>query len=123
MDKTAFVAEVSSNHHQDLQRCLQFVDVATNIGCSAIKFQLFKIDALFAPEILARSEEHRRSKQWLVIRTEELCNSELIDVTCAVNFQFEEFHIEEKASEIRGLFLFRRTVALWMKIDLVTGPL
>jgi sialic acid synthase SpsE len=64
MDKTAFVAEVSSNHHQDLQRCLQFVDVAADIGCSAVKFQLFKIEELFAPEILNRSEEHRRRKDW-----------------------------------------------------------
>ena len=64
MDKPVFVAEVSSNHHQDLKRCLQFVDVAADIGCSAVKFQLFKIDELFAPEILNRSEEHRRRKDW-----------------------------------------------------------
>ena len=64
MDKPGFVAEVSSNPHQDLQRCLQFVDVAADIGCSAVKFQLFKIDKLFAPEILAGSKEHRRRKDW-----------------------------------------------------------
>lgn len=60
----AFVAEVSSNHNSDLERCLRFVDAATNIGCAAVKFQLFKIDELFAPEILAASEEHRSRKQW-----------------------------------------------------------
>ena len=64
MDKPVFVAEISSNHHQDLQRCFQFVDVAADIDCSAVKFQLFKIDELFAPEILNRSEEHRRRKNW-----------------------------------------------------------
>lgn len=59
-----FIAEASSNHSRDIGRCLQFVDVSAEIGCGAVKFQLFKIDQLFAPEILASSEEHRRRKQW-----------------------------------------------------------
>lgn len=59
-----FVAEVSSNHSRDLERCLSFVDKAAEIGCEAVKFQLFKIDELFAPEILAASEKHRRRKEW-----------------------------------------------------------
>ncbi len=28
-------------------------------GADAVKFQLLRVDELFAPEILARSEEHR----------------------------------------------------------------
>ena len=59
-----FVAEVSSNHYRDLQRCLAFVDRAADIGCAAVKFQLFRIDELFAPEVLDRSAEHRRRKEW-----------------------------------------------------------
>ena len=59
-----FVAEISSNHNQDLDRCLQFIDEAAAIGCNAAKFQLFKIDQLFAPEILEKSEAHRRRKAW-----------------------------------------------------------
>lgn len=59
-----FVAEVSSNHGQDLQRCLRFVDVAADIGCDAVKMQLFRIATLFAPEILARSPEHRARAAW-----------------------------------------------------------
>ncbi|MEW5801195.1 MAG: N-acetylneuraminate synthase family protein [bacterium] len=59
-----FVAEVSSNHHRDLPRCLQFVDLAAQIGCNAVKFQLFKIEELFAPEILTRSPTHRARKLW-----------------------------------------------------------
>ena len=60
----AFVAEVSSNHNRDLDRCLAFIRTAAEIGCSAVKFQLFRIRQLFAPEILARSEEHRRRESW-----------------------------------------------------------
>lgn len=59
---TQFIAEVSSNHHRDLDRCFEFIDTAVRIGCSAVKFQLFKIDQLFAPEILAKSETHRKHK-------------------------------------------------------------
>ena len=59
-----FIAEVSSNHNQDLDRCLQFVDVAADIGCTGIKFQLFKLTELFSPEILAKSEQHRKRAQW-----------------------------------------------------------
>ncbi len=59
-----FIAEVSSNHSGDLARCLRFIDVAADAGCQAVKFQLFRIDQLFAPEILAQSERHRARRQW-----------------------------------------------------------
>ncbi len=59
-----FIAEVSSNHHRDLQRCFAFIDAAAGAGCHAVKFQLFKVDQLFAPEILARSASHRKRRAW-----------------------------------------------------------
>jgi sialic acid synthase SpsE len=59
-----FIAEVSSNHSRDINRCLDFIDCAADIGCDSVKFQLFKIDKLFAPEILEKSEKHRMRKQW-----------------------------------------------------------
>ena len=64
MEKVTFIAEVSSNHHRDLERSFRFIDTAAQIGCGAVKFQLFKIDDLFAPEILARSEKHRKRRDW-----------------------------------------------------------
>jgi sialic acid synthase SpsE len=60
----SFIAEVSSNHSKDLGRALEFVEVAAEIGCDAVKFQLFKIDQLFAPEVLRQSEEHRKRQEW-----------------------------------------------------------
>ena len=62
--KCKFVAEVSSNHHQDIERCYEFIEASARIGCDAVKFQLFKIDKLFAPEILSKSKTHRSRKQW-----------------------------------------------------------
>jgi sialic acid synthase SpsE len=59
-----FIAEASSNHDRDLARALAFVDAAADAGCDAVKFQLFKIDRMFAPQILSRSEKHRARRQW-----------------------------------------------------------
>lgn len=59
-----FIAEVSSNHHRDLQRCLAFIDAAHHAGSRAVKFQLFRIDELFAPEVLRKSPEHRARAGW-----------------------------------------------------------
>ncbi len=64
VERPFFIAEVSSNHQGDLERCLQFIDTAAEIGCDAVKFQLFKIDQLFSPEVLAASEQHRQRRQW-----------------------------------------------------------
>ena len=59
-----FIAEASSNHGRDLNRAKAFVDAAADAGCDAVKFQLFKIDRMFAPEILARSPKHRARAEW-----------------------------------------------------------
>ena len=57
---TKFIAEVSSNHSKDINRAIEFIDIAAEIGCDAVKFQLFRVDKLFAPEILARSKKTPR---------------------------------------------------------------
>jgi sialic acid synthase SpsE len=59
-----FIAEVSSNHHRDIGRCLRFIDSAAAIGCDSVKFQLFRISELFAPEVLAQRAELRQRAEW-----------------------------------------------------------
>ncbi len=59
-----FIAEISSNHSQDIHRCLKLVEAAKESGFDAIKFQAFKIEELYAPEILNQSEEHMARKDW-----------------------------------------------------------
>ncbi|MEL4388188.1 N-acetylneuraminate synthase family protein [Shewanella xiamenensis] len=82
-----FIAEVSSNHHRDLQRCIEFIKTAADIGCDAVKFQLFKIEELFAPEILSKSEMHRKRKQWelpvsFLPQLKQSCNEYGIQFSC-----------------------------------------
>ena len=64
MHKIDFIAEVSSNHNRDLTRMKEIIHASREAGCSGVKFQLFKIDELFSPEILAKSEIHRKRKRW-----------------------------------------------------------
>ena len=33
-----YISEVSSNHDQDLDRIIEFVDTSARIGCDAVKF-------------------------------------------------------------------------------------
>jgi N-acetylneuraminate synthase len=59
-----FIAEVSSNHHGDLQRSLEFVDAAADAGCSDVKFQLFRIRELFSPEAFRAKPELLKREAW-----------------------------------------------------------
>jgi len=87
IEKVSFIAEVSSNHYRDLQRCFQFIDTAADIGCSAVKFQLFKIDSLFAPEVLAKSTKLRSRRDWelpvsFLPELATRCKEQKIDFSC-----------------------------------------
>lgn len=59
-----FIAEISSNHNRNLKRCLKFIDTVAKVGCNAVKFQLFKIDNLFAPEVIRRNRNIQERKKW-----------------------------------------------------------
>ena len=82
-----FIAEVSSNHSRDIDRAIKFIDLASDADCDAVKFQLFKIDQLFASEILKKSKEHNDRKNWelptdfLPILSER-CKEKNIEFSC-----------------------------------------
>ena len=59
-----FIAEVSSNHTRNLERCLRFIDASADAGCTAVKFQLFKIRDLFSPEALRGKPELLKREAW-----------------------------------------------------------
>lgn len=58
------IAEISSNHNRDLARALKLIETAAEVGCQAVKFQLFKLDQLFAPWALHKKPELRARKEW-----------------------------------------------------------
>ena len=50
--RTKFIAEICSNHNQDLKRCKRFIDVAKEMGCWGVKFQYFKEDSIYRKSYL-----------------------------------------------------------------------
>ena len=93
MEKVKFIAEISSNHNRDLNRMKELIYASKKSGCSGIKFQLFKVDKLFSPEILAKSEVHRKRKAWEL--PEEFI-PELADLTHKLGLKFSctPFYLE-----------------------------
>ena len=64
MPPNVFIAEISSNHNRDLNRCFEFIKAAKEIGCDAVKFQFFDIANIFHYSILERSKKHSDRKEW-----------------------------------------------------------
>ncbi len=61
---TDFIAEISTNHNGDLERGRRLIRQAARAGCAAIVFSLFRIENLFAPQILKVSARHRELRRW-----------------------------------------------------------
>ncbi|MFT7700225.1 MAG: hypothetical protein ACI8S7_002067, partial [Candidatus Krumholzibacteriia bacterium] len=59
-----YIAEIASNHNSDFERCRQLIKTAARIGCAAVNFQLFRIEQLYAPQILKASPDHRLRRRW-----------------------------------------------------------
>ncbi len=117
MKKTKFIAEVSSNHHQDIDRCFQFIDAASRIGCYAVKFQLFRIDQMFAPEILRKSEKHRQRKNWelpleFIPLLYEYCKEKKIKFACTP-FYLEAVDVLEPYVDFYKIASYE---LLWVKL-------
>lgn len=63
-EQLRMIAEVSSNHDRSLERSLRFVDVASQVGFTAVKFQLFRIDSLFSQEARAHNPSLDDRRGW-----------------------------------------------------------
>ena len=59
-----YIAEISSNHSQDMDRIMKFIEVSASIGCDAVKFQLFEVEELFSPEAIKYVPAVLERKQW-----------------------------------------------------------
>ena len=59
-----YISEVSSNHAQDLDRIIKFIDVSAEIGCDAVKFQLFEVEKLYASSTIKEMPQIMERKKW-----------------------------------------------------------
>jgi sialic acid synthase SpsE len=110
-----FIAEASSNHDRDLSRALAFVDAAAEAGCDAVKFQLFKIDRMFAPEILARSAKHRARRDWELPR-EHLAPLAERCLARGIAFSCTPFYLEA-VEELRPFVAFYKIASYELLVD------
>jgi N-acetylneuraminate synthase len=81
---TEFIADVGSNHNNSIDRIEQLIKSAKEIGCSAVKFQLFKADKLYAPQFRNKIENLRiwELKEFMIPKIRELCNKYEIKFGC-----------------------------------------
>jgi N-acetylneuraminate synthase len=110
-----FIAEASSNHGRDLGRALAFVDAAADAGCDAVKFQLFKIDRMFAPEILLRSAKHRARRDWELPR-EHLAPLAEQCLKRGIQFSCTPFYLEA-VEELRPFVAFYKIASYELLVD------
>lgn len=54
-----FIAEIPGAYQQDLARCLRLIRTAARAGCSGVVFDYFRVERLYAPQILKVSPIHR----------------------------------------------------------------
>jgi sialic acid synthase SpsE len=88
-----FIAEVSSNHNRDLSRMKEFIHASKDAGCAGVKFQIFKINELFSPEILAKSEIHRKRKRW-ELQAEYIPELANLSHSLGISFSCTPFYLE-----------------------------
>ena len=117
MKQTYFIAEISSNHNGDLKRCLKFIDEAKKAGFDAVKFQLFKIDKLFAKDILKKKPFLKKRKLWelpvsFIPKIKKHCLKKKIDFGCT------PFYLEavEELKDYVDFFKIASYELLWDKL-------
>ncbi len=56
-ERIYIIGEIGINHNGDLSICKKLIDVASDAGCDAVKFQKRDIDLVYTPEFLDSSRE------------------------------------------------------------------
>ena len=87
MNKTYFIAEISSNHNCNLKRCYKLIDEAKKAGFDAVKFQLFKLKELFTESTLKKKKFLNNRKKWelpvkYIPKIKQHCLKKKIDFGC-----------------------------------------
>ena len=59
-----FIAEIPSNRYGDVDQCLRLIREAARVGCTGVRLPLFRIEQLFAPQILRVSPTHRLHRRY-----------------------------------------------------------
>lgn len=79
-----FIADVGSNHNQDINRIEKLIIIAKEMGCHAVKFQLFRGDKLYAPEFPEKIKEAHAQELSLkfIPKIFAICHAHKIEFHC-----------------------------------------
>ena len=77
-----WIAEISSNHNQNINRTIKLIKKAKEIGCDAVKFQMFNADKLYAPGFKKQID---KMKKW---ELPEIFLPEIESFCCDINMAF-----------------------------------
>ncbi len=116
-DEPYFIAEISSNHNQSLERIEELIITSKALGFHAVKFQIFKIEELFSKEVLESSPEHSARKAWelpkeFIPKIYKICKDTKID------FGITPFYIDavKENEEYVDFFKIASYEILWKEL-------
>jgi N,N'-diacetyllegionaminate synthase len=130
--KIMIIAEIGSNHDNDLRKCKKLILEAKKVGCDAVKFQLFKADKLVSKKLNPKGfgilKKLELKESWIPIIS-KICKDNKILFICspfyteAVNLLLEnKCDILKIASpEIKNIPLIRKAVKSELPIIISTG--
>lgn len=129
-ESTFIIAEVGSNHNTDLAQAKRLIDVAASSGADAVKFQLFKGEALYTRDnpSLELTRGHELPREWLqdlaghaadqnIVFSASPFDREAVDLLCAVGVPF----LKWASPEIHDLPLLRYAASKGRPILMSTG--
>jgi len=67
-NKLKIIAEICSNHNNNIERCYKLIDKAKDSGCYGVKFQLFKLKNLFHQDFIQRKKLEKLKKRELNVK-------------------------------------------------------
>lgn len=112
-----YIAEVSSNHSQNLDRIIKFIDKSSEIGCDAVKFQLFEVEKLYDASTIKKMPEIMERKKWelpisFLPHIKERCREKRILFGCT------PFHLDavDELAEYVDFFKIASYELLWLDL-------
>jgi len=97
--KVFFIAEIGSNHNQDLSRLEELIFRAELAGCDAIKLQYYDPETLWSPEFPERREAARKGRTtWeMLVKAATFCYDGKLGLGCSV---FDIDTVEEVSKQV-----------------------
>lgn len=112
-----YISEVSSNHDQNLDRIIEFIDTSARIGCDAVKFQLFQVEKLFSADTIKKMPSVMERKKWelplkFLPEIKKRCKEKEIQLGCT------PFYLEavDELAEFVDFFKIASYELLWLDL-------